>query len=78
MLDYHHKDQDLGQLDLAQVGFQMLVVPRHLHQVVAKGLQVDKVSLEIRDLVLAAVLSQPAQIRRLMLHQSVVLLWLIL
>jgi hypothetical protein len=57
VLDYHHKDQDLGQLDLAQVGFQMLVVPRHLHQVVAKGLQVDKVSLEIRDLVLAAVQS---------------------
>jgi hypothetical protein len=74
VLDYHHKDQDLGQLDLAQVGFQMLVVPRHLHQVVAKGLQVDKVSLEIRDLVL----SQLAQIRRLMLHQSAVLLWLIL
>ena len=56
----------------------MLAVLRLLHPVGAKGLQVDKVLPEIRDLALAAVLSQLAQIRRLMLHQSVVLLWLIL
>jgi hypothetical protein len=52
----------------------MLAVLRLLLPVGAKGLQVDKVSPEIRDLVLEVVMLQLAQIRRLMLRQSVVLL----
>jgi hypothetical protein len=52
----------------------MLAVLRLLLPVGSKGLQVDKVSPEIRDLVLEVVMLQLAQIRRLMLRQSVVLL----
>ena len=56
----------------------MLAVLRLLHPVGAKGLQVDKELPEIRDLVLEVLMFQLAQIRRLMLRQSVVLLWLVL
>ena len=52
----------------------MLAVLRLLLPVGSKSLQVDKVSPEIRDLVLEVVMLQLAQIRRLMLRQSVVLL----